>query len=85
MSKLRATMAISLDGFGAGPDQSVQDPLGKGGDVHHVNIGTGHKYNARGIGSHGGVPRIAAQIKALDLDLQTLLSGSTATKVEKND
>ena len=25
-------------------------------------------------------PRIAAQIKALDLDLQTLLSGSTATK-----
>ena len=30
-------------------------------------------------------PRIAAQIRALDLDLQTLLSGSTATKVEKND
>ena len=30
-------------------------------------------------------PRIAAQIKALDLDLSTLLSSSTATKVQKND
>jgi dihydrofolate reductase len=35
MSKLRSTMAISLDGFGAGPDQSVKDPLGVGGERLH--------------------------------------------------
>jgi dihydrofolate reductase len=31
MSKLRSTMAMSLDGFIAGPHQSVKDPLGIGG------------------------------------------------------
>jgi dihydrofolate reductase len=35
MSKLRATMAISLDGFGAGPDQSVDTALGVGGERLH--------------------------------------------------
>lgn len=31
MSKLRLKISVSLDGFVAGPDQSVNDPLGKGG------------------------------------------------------
>lgn len=31
MSKLRLTISISLDGFAAGPDQSVKNPLGIGG------------------------------------------------------
>ena len=31
MSKLRLTMAMSVDGFVAGPDQSVENPLGIGG------------------------------------------------------
>jgi len=35
MSKLRATMSISLDGYGAGPDQSVEEPLGVGGEHLH--------------------------------------------------
>jgi dihydrofolate reductase len=35
MSKLRLTISISLDGFGAGPKQSVQDPLGIGGEGLH--------------------------------------------------
>jgi dihydrofolate reductase len=35
MSELRATMAISLDGFGAGPDQSVDNALGVGGERLH--------------------------------------------------
>jgi dihydrofolate reductase len=35
MGELRATMSISLDGFGAGPDQSVQEPLGVGGERLH--------------------------------------------------
>ena len=42
MSKLRVdNFAISLDGYGAGPDQSLQNPLGKGGtDLHQWFYGT---------------------------------------------
>lgn len=36
MSKLRVeSFAVSLDGYGAGPDQSLGDPLGKGGLALH--------------------------------------------------
>lgn len=36
MSKLRvACFAISVDGFGAGPDQGLDNPLGKGGEELH--------------------------------------------------
>jgi dihydrofolate reductase len=31
MSKLRMTISMSLDGYAAGPDQSVENPLGAGG------------------------------------------------------
>ena len=36
MSRLRVHgFAVSLDGYGAGPDQSLDDPLGKGGEALH--------------------------------------------------
>lgn len=36
MSKLRVhTFAISLDGYGAGPDQGLDNPLGRGGEALH--------------------------------------------------
>ena len=35
MSKLRVRISISLDGFVAGPNQSVQEPLGVGGERLH--------------------------------------------------
>ena len=35
MSKLRFRIAISLDGYTAGPDQSVDNPLGIGGEGLH--------------------------------------------------
>jgi dihydrofolate reductase len=36
MSKLRvAAFSLSLDGYGAGPDQSLEYPLGKGGEALH--------------------------------------------------
>jgi len=36
MSRLKvAAFSVSLDGFGAGPDQSLQDPLGVGGEALH--------------------------------------------------
>lgn len=40
MSHTTCHMSISLDGFVAGPDQSRDDPLGKGGrEVHRWHIG----------------------------------------------
>src|SRR5919201_404147 len=35
MSKLRCHISISADGFVAGPNQSEEDPLGKGGERLH--------------------------------------------------
>lgn len=35
MSKLRLRISISLDGFVAGPNQSLQEPLGTGGERLH--------------------------------------------------
>jgi dihydrofolate reductase len=35
MSKLRCDISISLDGFVAGPNQSVENPLGEGGEGLH--------------------------------------------------
>ena len=35
MSKLRFKISMSLDGFVAGPEQSVQNPLGIGGERLH--------------------------------------------------
>lgn len=36
MSRLRVeSFSISLDGFGAGPDQSLENPLGIGGPGLH--------------------------------------------------
>lgn len=35
MSELRLRISISLDGFAAGPEQSEEDPLGKGGEALH--------------------------------------------------
>ena len=35
MSKLRLRISLSLDGFVAGPNQSVQEPLGVGGESLH--------------------------------------------------
>ena len=36
MSRLRVeSFTISIDGYGAGPDQSVENPLGVGGEALH--------------------------------------------------
>jgi dihydrofolate reductase len=35
MARLRGDISISLDGFVAGPNPSLEEPLGKGGDLLH--------------------------------------------------
>ncbi|TCM17340.1 dihydrofolate reductase [Novosphingobium sp. PhB165] len=48
-----AGFSLSLDGFGAGPEQSLQDPLGKRGqELHGWLVGT--KFFKTMIGGEGG-------------------------------
>ena len=35
MSKVRAFISVSLDGYVAGPNQTVEEPLGEGGEGLH--------------------------------------------------
>ena len=36
LSKLKVSaFSVSIDGYGAGPDQSLQNPLGVGGEALH--------------------------------------------------
>lgn len=55
MSKVRvACYAISLDGFGAGPDQSLQQPLGLGGEgLHDWTFATKTFREKLGLGDGG--------------------------------
>ncbi|MGZ3404485.1 MAG: dihydrofolate reductase family protein [Phenylobacterium sp.] len=54
MGKVRvAGFGVSIDGFGAGPDQSLEHPLGKGGrDLHNWLYPT--RYFRSMIGEEGG-------------------------------
>jgi dihydrofolate reductase len=50
MARLRVNIAMSLDGFVAGPDQSVEDPLGKGGmQLHEWAFGLAAFRDAHGM------------------------------------
>jgi dihydrofolate reductase len=57
MAKLRVhNFSISLDGYGAGPDQSVDNPLGVGGEsLHEWALATrgGHKMMGKDGGDEG--------------------------------
>lgn len=58
MAKLRVHgFAISLDGYGAGPDQSLQDPLGVGGLALHEWIFATRSFR-RMFGQEGGTTGI---------------------------
>ena len=48
MTKLRVeSFTISIDGFGAGPDQSLKNPLGVGGTaLHGWAFATSHSHRA---------------------------------------
>ncbi|MEO6742938.1 MAG: dihydrofolate reductase family protein [Caldimonas sp.] len=54
MSKLRvACFSVSADGFGAGPDQSLENPLGVGGPALHEWVFPTRTFQAM-LGSPGG-------------------------------
>ena len=55
ISKLKiASFTISLDGFGAGPDQSLEHPLGVGGASIHKWAFSTRTFQSRVLGSEGG-------------------------------
>jgi dihydrofolate reductase len=55
MSKLRVNcFSISLDGFGAGPNQSVEQPLGEGGETLHEWLFPTHTFQKMVMGKDGG-------------------------------
>jgi dihydrofolate reductase len=61
MSKLRCHIAISLDGFVAGPNQSEQDPLGEGGEQLHewmVSLAAWRQSHGREGGERNASARI---------------------------
>ncbi len=61
MNKLRFNMSMSLDGFVAGPSQSVEDPLGVGGmDLHAWAIELGAWRRVHGL--EGGAVNASTQV-----------------------
>jgi dihydrofolate reductase len=47
MNQVTSQLSISLDGYAAGPDQSRDDPLGKGGkELHRWHMGDGPRHAA---------------------------------------
>ncbi len=59
MSKLRVeSFTVSLDGFGAGPDQDLQNPLGVGGTTLHGWAMSTPTFQKKVFGQDGGAPGI---------------------------
>src|SRR5690606_23584878 len=57
MSRLRFTISTSLDGYVAGPDQTREEPLGRGGEgLHEWVVRLRAWREAHGVGG-GGVAR----------------------------
>ncbi len=67
MSKLRVScFGISIDGFGAGPDQDLKNPLGVGGlNLHKWHIATRTFQNLLGDGSVEGTTGVDDDFEAL--------------------
>ena len=63
MSKVRAHISISLDGFVAGPNQTQQDPLGEGGEQLHEWI-FGLKAWREPHGREGGEDNVSNKVLA---------------------
>jgi dihydrofolate reductase len=61
MSKVRAEISISLDGYGAGPNESHENPLGEGGEGLHDWV-VGLKAWREPHGREGGEVNVSTEI-----------------------
>ncbi len=58
------SFTISLDGFGAGPSQSLEHPLGMGGTALHQWAMATQTFRSRVFGAEGGDPGVDDQFAA---------------------
>jgi dihydrofolate reductase len=63
MSKVRVHISTSLDGYVAGPNQSMEDPLGEGGEGLHDWL-VALKSWREGAGMEGGVENVSDSVFA---------------------
>jgi dihydrofolate reductase len=63
MSRITTHISISLDGFVAGPDQTVEEPIGKGGERLHAWMFATAAW-ARMVGQPGGEEGIDSEMVA---------------------
>ncbi|MGK5738027.1 dihydrofolate reductase family protein [Micromonospora sp. URMC 103] len=61
MSMVTSQLSISLDGYVAGPEQSLQDPLGRGGEQLHEWVVGLESWRAQ-HGLSGGEPGVDADV-----------------------
>ena len=62
MSRVKVqAFAVSLDGFGAGPDQSLQAPLGVGGENLHQWFFPTRTFQEKVLGREGGTTDVDDQ------------------------
>ena len=67
MSRVTSQISISVDGYAAGPDQSLEDPLGKGGErLHEWAIQTEGWRASHGI--EGGERNVDSEVASKMLD-----------------
>jgi hypothetical protein len=72
MGKVRvAGFAVSIDGFGAGPDQSLEHPMGKGGRELHDWFYPTRAFRSM-IGKDGGTD--VTEVVATELATQLVLT-----------
>jgi dihydrofolate reductase len=77
MSKLKLTITMSIDGFVAGPNQSLEHPLGVGGEELHAWL-LPLKTFREGHGAEGG------EVNASTPFAEGILGGSGATIMGRN-
>ena len=63
MPKVRADISMSLDGFVAGPNQTLEDPLGAGGDQLHEWASRAEAWRAQ-HGLEGGETNVDSELVA---------------------
>ncbi|HEU5363267.1 MAG TPA: dihydrofolate reductase family protein [Gaiellaceae bacterium] len=77
MSKLKLNITMSLDGYVAGPDQSLQDPLGIGGEQLHAWLVPLRAFR-ESHGAEGG------EVNASTPFAEDILAGAGATIMGRN-
>jgi dihydrofolate reductase len=77
MSKLKLNITMSIDGFVAGPDQSVEHPLGVGGEKLH-----GWLYPLKAF--RGGHGEEGGEVNASTPFAEDILGGAGATIMGRN-